>query len=277
MEAEKDSSLTENPTDNYMPPKIKFGQKHPNPIIESASLAGVVPPDVSYKLVLPEEIIKRGLLSAPQLETIIYSCQQHQKILPDGSRAGFLIGDGPGVGKGRIIAGIILENYLRGRKKAIWLSSSADLKHGAVRDLCEIGAGKISVHALNKMKYAEISADVNGSVRKGVVFLNYFTLNRASQLLDKFRTRIEQLLDWCGKDFDGVIVFDEAKNLFSNSSSKLTKTGLTVLRLQNMLPQARIVYVSSTGISDPRSMVQIHMVRLGVWGQDNDVRSKGCL
>ena len=30
------------------------------------------------------------------------------------------IGDGAGVGKGRTIAGIIYQNYLEGRKKALW-------------------------------------------------------------------------------------------------------------------------------------------------------------
>ena len=39
--------------------------------------------------------------------------QQHEQILPDGNRAGFLIGDGAGVGKGRTIAGVIYENYLK--------------------------------------------------------------------------------------------------------------------------------------------------------------------
>ena len=29
-------------------------------------------------------------------------------------------GDGAGVGKGRTIAGIIYQNYLEGRKKALW-------------------------------------------------------------------------------------------------------------------------------------------------------------
>ena len=29
-------------------------------------------------------------------------------------------GDGAGVGKGRTVAGIIYENYLCGRKRAIW-------------------------------------------------------------------------------------------------------------------------------------------------------------
>lgn len=46
--------------------------------------------------------------------------QQHETFLPNGDRAGFLIGDGAGVGKGRTIAGIIYENYLLGRKRAVW-------------------------------------------------------------------------------------------------------------------------------------------------------------
>lgn len=46
--------------------------------------------------------------------------QQHEVILQNKQRAGFLIGDGAGVGKGRTVAGIILENYLKGRKKALW-------------------------------------------------------------------------------------------------------------------------------------------------------------
>ena len=33
----------------------------------------------------------------------------------------FAIGDGAGVGKGRTVAGIIYQNYLEGRKKAVWL------------------------------------------------------------------------------------------------------------------------------------------------------------
>ena len=46
------------------------------------------------------------------------------------------------------------------------------------------------------------------------------------------------------------IVFDEchrAKNLCPVGSSKPTKTGTTVLELQNKLKKARIVYASATG------------------------------
>ena len=51
----------------------------------------------------------------------LFQCQQHEQFLASGERAGFLIGDGAGVGKGRTIAGIIFENFLQGRKKAIWV------------------------------------------------------------------------------------------------------------------------------------------------------------
>lgn len=51
---------------------------------------------------------------------LLLHLQQHEVILQNKQRAGFLIGDGAGVGKGRTVAGIILENYLRGRKKALW-------------------------------------------------------------------------------------------------------------------------------------------------------------
>jgi len=62
-----------------------------------------------------------------------------------------LTGDGTGVGKGRTVAGIIFENYLNDRKKAIWLSVSNDLKYDCERDLNDIGAYTIKVHSLHKV------------------------------------------------------------------------------------------------------------------------------
>ncbi|EFX71802.1 hypothetical protein DAPPUDRAFT_326841 [Daphnia pulex] len=44
-----------------------------------------------------------------------------------------------------------------------------------------------------------------------------------------------------------------------------TKTGLAVLELQNKLPNARIVYVTATGASEPRHLG--YMFRLGLWCQ----------
>ena len=267
LEDEENMGVAETYAD-YMPSKVTIGLKHPDPVVETASLASVVPPDVCYKLALPDKTIKSGSLSALQLESVIYSCQQHEQMLPDGSRAGFLIGDGAGVGKGRTVSGVIFENYLRGRKRSIWVSVSSDLKYDAERDLCDIGAEKILVHPLNKMKYSKISADV------GVIFSTYSSLIGESKSgRGKYGTRLKQLLEWCGADFDGVIVFDEchrAKNLVTSGSTKPTKTGLTVLELQMKLPKARIIYASATGASEPRNMA--YMVRLGLWGQGTSFR-----
>mgnify|MGYP003730071253 CR=1 FL=1 len=71
---------------------VKLGKKHPDPVVETASLSSVEPTDVWYDLSLPESTINSGALSALQLEAITYASQQHEQLLPDGSRAGFLIG-----------------------------------------------------------------------------------------------------------------------------------------------------------------------------------------
>eukprot|EP00062_Callorhinchus_milii_P021645 gi/632978590/ref/XP_007905998.1/ PREDICTED: protein strawberry notch homolog 1 isoform X5 [Callorhinchus milii] len=252
----------------YMPMKLKVGLRHPDPVVETSSLSSVTPPDVWYRLTVQEEIIDSGWLSALQLEAITYAAQQHETFLNNGDRAAFLIGDGAGVGKGRTIAGIIFENYLLGRKRSLWFSVSNDLKYDAERDLRDIGAKNIQVHPLNKFKYGKISSKQNGSVKKGVIFATYSSLIGESQSGGKYKTRLKQLLHWCGEDFDGVIVFDEchkAKNLSPVGSSKPTKTGLAVLELQNKLPKARVVYASATGASEPRNMA--YMNRLGIWGE----------
>ncbi|XP_064555465.1 protein strawberry notch isoform X2 [Drosophila montana] len=262
---------------DYWPAKLKLGKKHPDAVVETASLSSVDPCDVYYKMSIPAETINSGQLSALQLESITYASQAHDHLLPDGSRAGFLIGDGAGVGKGRTIAGIIYENYLKGRKKALWISVSNDLKYDAERDLSDIGATRIEVHALNKFKYAKISSDANNNCKRGVIFSTYSALiGESNNKTGKYRSRFRQLLQWCGEDFEGLIIFDEchkAKNLCPVGSGKPTKTGQTVLELQQKLPKARVVYASATGASEPKNMA--YMVRLGLWGQGTAFGSFG--
>ena len=50
-----------------------------------------------------------------------------------GYRKGFLVGDGAGMGKGRTLAGFVLENNSVGRKRHIWVSVSSDLYDDAKR------------------------------------------------------------------------------------------------------------------------------------------------
>lgn len=251
---------------DYVPTKLKIGVPHPDPVVETSSLSTVEPPDVTYQLNLPRKVIDRGLLSALQLESVIYACQQHEQFLGDDrTRRGFLIGDGAGVGKGRTIAGIIYENYLCGRKKSIWLSVSQDLKLDAERDLKDVGAKRIPVHSLTKFVYGK---SIN--VDAGVVFTTYSGLISKSQTIKgTLGSRMGQLKKWVGADFDGVIVFDEchkAKNLSMNKQKKQSsKAAECALEIQLNLPNARVVYASATGASETKHLG--YMVRLGIWGK----------
>ena len=60
------------------------------------------------------------------------------------------------------------------------------------------------VVALNKLKYGRINkCDLN----KGVLFATYSSLIGESSQGVKYNTRLKQILDWCGRDFDGVVSF----------------------------------------------------------------------
>ncbi|XP_022717610.1 protein FORGETTER 1 isoform X1 [Durio zibethinus] len=248
---------------DYRPPKLSIGPPHPDPIVETSSLSAVQPPEPTYDLRIKDEMESSMALSCLQIETLVYACQRHLQHLPSGARAGFFIGDGAGVGKGRTIAGLIWENWHHARRKALWISVGSDLKFDARRDLDDVGAACIEVHALNKLPYSKLDSKSVG-IRQGVVFLTYSSLIASSE---KGRSRLQQLVQWCGSGFDGLVIFDEchkAKNLVPEAGSQPTRTGEAVLEIQARLPEARVIYCSATGASEPRNMG--YMVRLGLWG-----------
>lgn len=62
-----------------------------------------------------QEDWKRKTISNLQLETIVYAMQRFEgPRLQNGDRAGFFLGDGAGVGKGRQISSLIKEMWLKG-------------------------------------------------------------------------------------------------------------------------------------------------------------------
>lgn len=85
----------------YKPVHVSFGSRHPDSIVETCCLAGVKPPEAKYRPKIVEMVQARGGLSTLQFETLVYACQRFQHFLPNGERAGFFVGDGPGVGKVR--------------------------------------------------------------------------------------------------------------------------------------------------------------------------------
>ncbi|KAI5574605.1 hypothetical protein BDE02_10G155400 [Populus trichocarpa] len=264
VEREEDEGGTVGETfTDYRPPKLSIGPPHPDPIVETSSLSAVQPPEPTYDLKIKDDLESSKALSCLQIETLVYACQRHLQHLPNGARAGFFVGDGAGVGKGRTIAGLIWENWHHARRKALWISVGSDLKFDARRDLDDVGAAHVEVHALNKLPYSKLDSKSVG-VREGVVFLTYSSLIASSE---KGRSRLQQLVQWCGSGFDGLLIFDEchkAKNLIPEAGSQPTRTGEAVLDIQARLPGACVIYCSATGASEPRNMG--YMVRLGLWG-----------
>src|SRR3546814_6210301 len=99
------------------------------------------------------------------------------------------------------------------------------------------------------------SSDLQGkdiSLSEGVLFTTYATLrsdDRGERL-----SRVKQIAEWLGSDFDGVIIFDESHAMQNAAGGKgergdvaASQQGRAGLRLQQALPNARVVYVSATG------------------------------
>ncbi|KAL5003970.1 hypothetical protein ScPMuIL_017426 [Solemya velum] len=260
---------------------IKGCCPHPADIVEAGSLASLSGPEAEYPLAdsLPEEIITQGKLSCLQLEGILYACQRHQIILPDEQRAGFFIGDAAGVGKGRQIAGIIFDNFVRGRTKHIWFTISTDLIVDSRRDMTDIGCYVKVIDGCQELDRETRVFGLPADFKEGVVFSTYATLvssvQRGSDISGNKQTRLQQLVNWCGgKDFEGCLVFDEchkAKNFVPGKEHASTKVAMAVATIQRMLPRARVLYCSATGVSDVKNMA--FMERLGLWGSGAPFRS----
>ncbi|KAG2496337.1 hypothetical protein HYH03_005567 [Edaphochlamys debaryana] len=149
---------------------------HPDKIAETTALASVKLPSVNYKMSLPMSVLSSGKISAAQFAAVRMACAKHETRLKDGSRAGFFLGDGPGVGKGRQIAATILENFAKGRKKAVWLSASSDLYHDASRDLRDIGAlqyAGVKLLDLRTVKAGQRNLSKLPGWESGILFATY--------------------------------------------------------------------------------------------------------
>lgn len=93
----------------------------------------------------------------------------------------------------------MLENWAHNRRKAVWVSVSVDLRFDAERDLRDLGASHVAVHALHKLGYQHVTEPT------GVMFCTYSAL--VARASDRKR-RLDQLVDWCGgADFEGPLIF----------------------------------------------------------------------
>ena len=189
-------------------------------------------------------------------------------------RRGWMLGDGTGCGKGRQVAGVILDQWLRGNRRALWLSASDKLLEDARRDWAALGGVESDVLALGKIPTAKAVPHA-----QGILFATYATLRSPAR--HGRQSRLRQIVEWLagGLDersrhrFSGVIVFDEAHAMANAAGSKGSRgdvapsqQGRAGLRLQNALPDARVLYVSATGATTLAGLA--YAQRLGLWGTD---------
>lgn len=266
--------------------EIEGAATHPTSLVQSAAMASVPPPLPTYQPLLPTALTRDGVLSAPQLESVIYAGHAHACHLKgwfkpseiagqlvaaaetdEGAfrlRKGWFLGDGTGCGKGRQIAGIIVDNWLNGRKRAVWVSKSDKLIEDAKRDWIALGGRESDIVPLSKFRQG---SDIR--LAEGILFVTYATLRSAER--EGKTSRLDQVVAWLGDGFDGVVAFDESHAMANAAGEKSTRgdkkasqQGLAGLALQNAVPDARILYVSATGATVVGNLA--YASRLGLWG-----------
>ncbi|MBY0307048.1 MAG: strawberry notch family protein [Sphingomonas sp.] len=159
----------------YRPSRVAFKSAgdHPTPLVESVAMGSIAAPIPSYVPSLPERCVTARLLSAAQLETVVYAGDAWSRNLPgrfrpdkegvgldyaeDGDvfREGYFLGDGTGAGKGRQIAACILDQWLKGHRRAIWISKNEALLEDARRDWTAIGGLAGNIQSLSSWKIDE--------------------------------------------------------------------------------------------------------------------------
>ncbi len=172
---------------------IQGAMKHPSLLVQSAAMASVKAPLPQYRPRLPQRLITDGILSHPQLESVIYAGESHDKFLKGhylvdetldsialaseetpGAvrfRRGYFIGSATGSGKGRQVSSILLDNYLQGRKKGVWISKSETLLEDARRDWTALGGHAEQVIPLSRFRQGE-----SIGLTEGIIFATYATL-----------------------------------------------------------------------------------------------------
>ena len=268
----------------YRPSRISFDAagEHPTALVESVAMGSIAAPIPAYVPRLPERTVSERLLSASQLETVVYAGHAWDQFLPgkfrpakegvgleeaqDGRayRMGYFLGDGTGAGKGRQVAACILDSWLAGRRRNIWISKNEALLEDARRDWTALGGLAADIQPLSNWKI-----DQAIPLEQGVLFVTYPTLRSARG----DHSRLQQVIDWAGDDFEGVIGFDEAHEMggVAGGEGALGKKegsqqGISGVLLQNQLPGARVLYASATGASDVNNLA--YAVRLGLWGPE---------
>lgn len=246
--------------------------RHPTSIIEPATLAATPYPKATYQPRLPTVAIERGFISDAQYETVVYALQAVTEFLPGSPKGlcgpamkgGFIIGDGTGVGKTNEFCAVIMDQWLRGKRRhVIVVERSKHVDH--IMDAWNMIGGDAS----KIMFQGTRSAREPLPSRDGVIVTTY--------ALIRDDRRYQSLLDWANEDdvFEGIVVFDEAHNMRNAVEDKhdegagrrnQSQQGMRGVELQDALPRGGVIYASATMATDVYNLG--YAPRLGLWGEN---------
>jgi hypothetical protein len=149
----------------------------------------------------------------------------------------------------------------------VWVSKSDKLIEDAQRDWSALGIERLLITPLARFRQGSPIR-----LEQGILFATYATLRTDAR--EERVSRVKQIVDWLGPDFDGVIVFDESHAMANAAGGKgergdqaPSQQGRAGLRLQHALANARVVYVSATGATTVQNLA--YAQRLGLWGGED--------
>ncbi|BCG83839.1 hypothetical protein MesoLj113b_73810 (plasmid) [Mesorhizobium sp. 113-3-3] len=142
-----------------------------------------------------------------------------------------------------------------------------NLLEDAQRDWAALGMERLLVTPLSRFAQGRTI-----TLPEGILFTTYATL-RSDDRGEKV-SRVRQIVQWLGSDFDGVLIVDEAHAMQNAGGGKgeggdvaPSQQGRAGLGLQHALPGARVVHVSATGATTVANLA--YAQRLGLWGGDD--------
>lgn len=202
---------------------------HPMRLVESKTLRSLERRPVAYEL---RDRALCGRVSDVQRDTIARVCASLQ------TRGLFLLGDGTGVGKGRVLGGTIAEYLARhgAEVRCLWCSANRGLHSDASRDLRDVGAPPVTLFR------ADVAAGDHTSTT--AAYMSYGTI-----AFDEDERCLSEVVAWMRQKPIRLIVLDEAHLLRRRSAA-----AARVHTLVDNCACCHVVYSTATLASHPSHM-----------------------
>lgn len=220
--------------------------QHPIKICQTASMACIQQVSINYTL--KYEYGKN--LSTFQLETVMKIVDCILKNKP------FLLGDGTGVGKGRVLAAVVRELGL----KTVWISSSLKLEKSAIAELCLVMDDKEHEN-VKFASYTSIKYHLNDIIR----FMNenetFVILDECHQLRNCSKTKktVDKLLNLTKKIcYSSATIASSIKHL-----RYLEKIGLWGLPNAPFMTWEHMEHAAKSDAPAFLELVSLHLCRQG--------------